>query len=192
VRRAARVEAEKTRGATGLADGVARSLFKLMSYKDEYEVARLWSETGFLDRVAAEMEGAWKPNFHLAPPLFADRDPTTGHLRKRAYGPWMLRAFRVLAKFRRLRGTKLDLFGRSEERRTERRLIGEYEAIVTEILAGLSPENHATAVALARLPLEIRGFGHVKEANLAKAKAKEAELLAAFRAPPAPHAIAAE
>jgi indolepyruvate ferredoxin oxidoreductase len=192
VRKAARVEDEKLRGSTRLADAVAKSLFKLMSYKDEYEVARLWSDTGFLDRVAEEVEGDWRPNFHLAPPLFAERDPATGHLKKRAYGPWMLRAFRMLAKFRHLRGTRLDPFGRTVERRMERQLIGDYEAVVEEILRGLTPENHATAVALASVPLEIRGFGHVKEGNLARAKKKEAELLAAFRAPPAPQVLAAE
>src|SRR5258708_16582731 len=104
----------------------------------------------------------------------------------------MLRAFALLAKLKRLRGTRLDIFGYSAERRTERRLIGEYERLVEEILAGLSPANHALALALARIPERIRGFGHVKEANLVAAKAAEAALLARFRSPPSDDAIAAE
>jgi indolepyruvate ferredoxin oxidoreductase len=127
----------------------------------------------------------------LAPPILGNRDPETGHLRKRAYGPSMLSLFRLLAKLRRLRGTPFDIFSRSEERKTERRLIREYEAAIEQILDQLSPVNHAAAVDLAALPLEIRGFGHIKQANLARAKAKEAALLARFRSP-VPHAIAAE
>jgi len=104
----------------------------------------------------------------------------------------MLPVFRVLARLRRLRGTPFDIFGRSEERRLERRLIGEYEAIIDEILARLSPGNHAVAVELATLPLEIRGFGHVKEASLAAVKVREAALLTRFRSAPSPDALAAE
>ena len=110
----------------------------------------------------------------------------------RRYGAWMMRAFGVLAKLRFLRGTPLDPFGRSAERRTERGLIDEYEAMLDELIAGLSPENHAVAVELATIPEQIRGFGHVKLANLATARTRQAELLAAFRSPSAPHAIAAE
>jgi indolepyruvate ferredoxin oxidoreductase len=167
--------------ALALTDTVARALFKLMAYKDEYEVARLYAETDFLRRVADRVESPYRLHFHLAPPLFANRDPESGHLRKRTYGPWMLPAFRVLAKLRRLRGTWFDIFGHSEERRTERRLIGEYEALLEEILAHLSPDNHATAVELAALPLEIRGFGHVKQSALARTRAKEEVLLRRFR-----------
>jgi indolepyruvate ferredoxin oxidoreductase len=130
--------------------------------------------------------------FHLAPPLLADRDPMTGHLKKRVYGKWMLGAFRALAPLRRLRGTALDIFGHTAERRAERRLIAEYETVLDEFERGLSAENHGAAVELAGLPLEIRGFGHVKEANLKRAKAKEAELLARFRAPSPPALAAAE
>jgi len=143
-----------------------------------------------LGRIAARFDGTYKLRFHLAPPLVAERDPQTGHLQKRAYGPWMLGAFRVLAKLRRLRGTRFDLFGYTAERKTERRLIAEYDALLDEIVSSLAPANSATAVELARLPLEIRGFGHVKEANLRHAKAKEADLLARFRSPP--RAMAAE
>jgi len=121
----------------------------------------------------------------------ADRDPATGRLQKRVYGRWMLGAFRLLAKLRFLRGTVLDPFGRTAERRAERRLVAECEAVLDEIAAGLSPANHAAAVELAALPLEIRGFGHVKEASLQRAKAKEGELLAQFRSPPPPRTLAA-
>jgi indolepyruvate ferredoxin oxidoreductase len=176
---------------TALTMAVARALFKLMAYKDEYEVARLYTETDFLMRIADRFDGPYELQFHLAPPIFGDRDPDSGHLRKRTFGPWMLSVFRLLAKLRRLRGTPFDVFGRSEERRTERRLIGEYEAIVAEILTGLSPANYAAAVDLAALPLEIRGFGHIKAASLTRVKAKEADHLARFRSP-LPRAMAAE
>jgi indolepyruvate ferredoxin oxidoreductase len=192
VDRVREVEAACLPGHTDLTRSVARSLFKLMAYKDEYEVARLYTETDFLKRIADRFEGPYEINFHLAPPWLGERDPETGHLRKRSFGPWMLTVFRVLARLRRLRGTPFDIFGRSQERRTERRLIGEYQALIDEILAHLSPANHAAAVELAALPLEIRGFGHVKEESLARVKAKEEVLLARFRSAPSPHALAAE
>jgi indolepyruvate ferredoxin oxidoreductase len=186
------VEAACLPGKTDLTQSVARSLFKLMAYKDEYEVARLYTETDFLKRIADRFEGPYEINFHLAPPLLGERDPETGHLRKRSFGPWMLAVFRILARLRRLRGTPFDIFGRSQERQTERRLIGEYEAVLDEILARLSPANHVAAVELAALPLEIRGFGHVKQESIARVKAREEALLARFRSAPSPHALAAE
>ncbi len=140
----------------------------------------------------SQFEGPYQLRFHLAPPILGDRDPRTGHLRKREFGPWMLTVFRLLAKLRRLRGTPFDIFARSEERRTERRLIGEYEAVIDEIVGGLSAANHPIAAELAELPLEIRGFGHVKDANLQRAKAKEASLLAQLRSPAGAPAMAAE
>jgi indolepyruvate ferredoxin oxidoreductase len=179
-------------GSHALTDAVARALFKLMAYKDEYEVARLYTESDFLKRLEETFEGPYRLRFHLAPPILGDRDPATGHLRKRDFGPWMLAVFRLLARLKRLRGTPFDIFGRSPERRLERRLIAEYEELIEEVLAGLGPANHAVAVELARLPLEIRGFGHVKEAAVARAAAKRQELLARFRASPAPRAVAAE
>jgi indolepyruvate ferredoxin oxidoreductase len=191
VRRIREAEAHCT-GETVLTDAVARALFKLMAYKDEYEVARLYTETDFLKRVADRFEGPYELHFHLAPPLLAGRDPENGHLRKRIYGSWMISVFRILARLRWLRGTPLDVFGRSEERRTERRLIGEYEAVLEEIIGRLSAANHPTAVELAALPLEIRGFGHVKQANLNRAKAKETALLTRFRSPSPTQALAAE
>ena len=115
--------------------------------------------------------------------MFNKPDPLTGVPRKTVYGPWMLKAFRVLAKMRKYRGTALDFFGRTAERRMERALIGEYEAIMAEIVDKLAPANHATAVELASIPEHIRGYGHVKEAHLKTAKAREAALLAAFRSP---------
>jgi indolepyruvate ferredoxin oxidoreductase len=185
-------EAAHLPGETRLTEAVARALFKLMAYKDEYEVARLYTQSDFVKRVADRFEGPYELRFHLAPPIFGDRDPQTGHLRKREFGPWMLAVFRLLARLRRLRGTRFDIFARSEERRTERRLIGEHEAVIEEILSRLSSVNHATAVELASLPLEIRGFGHIKEANLARAKAKEAALLTRLRSHPFAPAMAAE
>jgi indolepyruvate ferredoxin oxidoreductase len=185
--------AEKTRapGNTGVAEAAAHSLFKLMAYKDEYEVARLYTDGAFLEKLHQQFEGDFRLEFHLAPPLFASRDPVTGELRKRAYGPWVFRAFKLLARLRRLRGTFLDVFGYAEERRTERRLIGEYQALLKDIAAALTPENHVFAVELARVPQQIRGFGHVKARNLVNAKEREAALLENFRNP-APMALAAE
>ena len=193
VQRMRDAEASCLPGSTALTETVARGLFKLMAYKDEYEVARLYTESDFLKRVSDRFDGPYQLRFHLAPPILGDRDPQTGHLKKREFGPWMLTVFRLLAKLRRLRGTALDPFARSEERRTERRLISEYEAVLDEIVSRLTPAHHATAVELAALPQEIRGFGHIKDANLARAKAKEAGLLARLRMPePAPALAAAE
>jgi indolepyruvate ferredoxin oxidoreductase len=186
-----RAERERTPGMDGLAAAVARCAFKLMSYKDEYEVARLYTEGTFLKEVETRFEGDYRLVFNLAPPGIAERDPETGHLRKRTFGSWMLRAFRVLARMKRLRGTRFDPFGRTEERRTERRLIEEYDATVRELVAGLTRDNHALAVRIASVPEKIRGFGHVKEAHLATAEAERGKLLAAWRSPEAPR-VAAE
>ena len=175
------VEAPRLPGATALSEAVARYYFKLLAVKDEYEVARLYAETDFAERVAAQFEGDYKLTFHLAPPVFNKPDPVTGEARKTVYGPWMMAAFRVLAKMRRFRGTPLDIFNRTAERKMERALIGEYETLVVEVLAALAPHNHAHAVLLAQIPEQIRGYGHVKERHLKVAKAREAELLAAFR-----------
>jgi indolepyruvate ferredoxin oxidoreductase len=184
VERARSAEAGVAPGGTALTDAVARSLFKLMAYKDEYEVARLYSNGHFERQVASAFEGENLTfEFHLAPPLMARKDPATGVPRKMSFGPWMMTAFRVLAKFRGLRGTPLDAFGYTRERRSERRLVRDYAALLDEILAKLTPENYAVAVGLANVPQKIRGFGHIKQRNLKAAKAEEAELLARFRAP---------
>ena len=180
VERVRRAEADRVPGSDALSWAVTRNLHKLMAYKDEYEVARLYTDTGFLERIAAMFEGDWKLRFHLAPPLIAKPDPMTGEPEKRAYGPWMLRAFRMLARFRFLRGTRLDPFGYTAERREERGLIAEYEARLDQLLNGLAADNHATAVAIASIPDRIRGFGPVKARFLRHAKAREAALVEAF------------
>ena len=175
-------EAARTPGHCELTEAVARYLFKLMAYKDEYEVARLYTDGAFLKQVETEFDGDnLRFEFHLAPPLLARRDKTTGLPRKMSFGPWILPAFRLLAKLKGLRGTPFDPFGRSVERRTERKLIGDYEAMLDEVLAKLTPDNHPIAVALAAIPEKIRGFGHVKQQHLTAAKADEAALLEQFR-----------
>ncbi len=188
VDRVRKVEAERVPGSDALTWAVVRNLHKLMAYKDEYEVARLYTDTGFLERVAGMFEGSWKLRFHLAPPLIARADPVTGEPEKRSYGPWMLRAFRLLARLKFLRGTRLDPFGHTTDRREERQLIVDYEARLGQLLEGLTADNHATAVAIASIPDRIRGFGPVKARFLRHAKARENELLAAFegRAGPVP------
>jgi indolepyruvate ferredoxin oxidoreductase len=182
VRRVERVEHERI-GTRDLAEAVARSLYRLMAYKDEYEVARLYADDSFRRSLAAQFEGDYRLQFHLAPPLLAERDKRTGHLKKRTFGSWMLPVFTMLARLKFLRGTPFDIFGYSKERRTERRLIGEYLAVVDELLTALRRDNHGLAVAIARLPEGIRGYGHVKDANLPRVKAEEARQLALFRSP---------
>jgi indolepyruvate ferredoxin oxidoreductase len=175
-------EAARTPGKTGLAEAVARYLFKLMAYKDEYEVARLYTDGAFRDQVASAFEGGkLRFEFHLAPPLLARRDRITGLPRKMSFGPWLLPAFRLLAKLKFLRGTAFDPFGRSLERRTERKLIDDYEAMLDNVLDALTADNHHVAVGLAAIPEKIRGFGHVKQRHLTAAKADEAALLEQFR-----------
>jgi indolepyruvate ferredoxin oxidoreductase len=164
-----------------LADAVARNLFKLMAYKDEYEVARLHADPAFLEKLEAQFEPGFKLKYHLAPPLFAKKNEK-GELVKQAYGGWMRPAFGLLAKLKGLRGTPLDVFGYTEERRTERALVGEYRALVDELLASLSAERLGDAVALAALPEEIRGYGHVKERNLKAVRLKWEKQLFAWRA----------
>jgi indolepyruvate ferredoxin oxidoreductase len=169
-------------GKHDLTEAVARYLFKLMAYKDEYEVARLYTDGSFAKQVAASFDGDLKLEFHLAPPLLAKHDPMTGRPRKMNFGAWMMRAFSLLARFKVLRGTPFDPFGYSAERRTERRLVADYRSLADELTQSLTPENHALAVALASIPEKIRGFGPVKERHLKAAKAEEATLLARFRA----------
>jgi indolepyruvate ferredoxin oxidoreductase len=174
---------EQKTGKTGLAETVARNYAKLLAYKDEYEVARLFAETAFQAELNRQFEGDYKLKFHLAPPLFASRDPQTGHLIKQAFGAWMLPAFKMLAKLKVLRGSIFDVFGYTQERKRERALIDEYEALVDELLGGLTPANHALALKLAAVPDDIKGYGHVKDAHIEKAKRKEAELLQQWRNP---------
>ena len=183
VDKVAMAEKDKARGRSGLAEAVAKSLYKLMAYKDEYEVGRLYSDGDFHKKLGAQFEGDYKLTFHLAPPLFADRDPTTGELKKREFGGWVMPLFRLLASMKHLRGGKLDLFGYTAERRMERRLIGDYQATIETLLTTLDHNNHALALQIAALPEAMRGFGHVKEKNVKTAKDREATLLAAYRQP---------
>jgi indolepyruvate ferredoxin oxidoreductase len=163
-----------------LSTAVAKSLFKLMSYKDEYEVARLYTDGRFVEQLKSQFEGDFSLKFNLAPPLFAKKD-AKGHLVKAEYGSWMWKAFTLLARFKGLRGGTFDIFGYTEERKMERALITEYRAVVAELLAGLSAQNHEQAVAIANLPEKIRGFGHVKEKAVAEYQLDRAKLMAGFK-----------
>ncbi|MCR9183792.1 MAG: indolepyruvate ferredoxin oxidoreductase family protein [Halieaceae bacterium] len=160
---------------------VARVLHKLMAYKDEYEVARLYSNGEFLRKLEQQFDGDFELRFNLAPPLFSKRDPATGHLIKQEFGPWMLTAFGWLARLRRLRGTRFDIFGYTAERRQERADIDDYLTLLDELLSGLSDENYADAVELASLPARLRGFGHVKDRNREQLAGQRTQLLRRFR-----------
>jgi indolepyruvate ferredoxin oxidoreductase len=175
-------EAARAPGSTDLAEAAARYLFKLMAYKDEYEVARLYTSGEFKRRLEQQFEGDYSLRFHLAPPLLAKKD-AEGRLLKREFGPWVFTAFRVLAKLRGLRGTPLDVFGYTAERRTERRLVADYERTVGGLLDTLDAGNAALAARIASIPEHIRGYGHVKHAHLAEAIVREAELLQEWNRP---------
>jgi indolepyruvate ferredoxin oxidoreductase len=185
VERVRGIEGQIFSGGTVLTEAVARGYHRLLAYKDEYEVARLFAEPTFRAALASQFTGTERMEFHLAPPLTAKRDPRTGNLQKRAFGPRMMTGFRVLARLKFLRGTALDVFGRTEERRAERALIAEYEALIDEILPALSPRTLAVSVALASLPERIRGFGHVKERAMRAAAVERAKLLERLRGPAA-------
>ncbi len=174
--------AEMPLGKTVLAENVARYLFKLMAYKDEYEVARLHTQTGFQEKIAAMFEGDYKINFHLAPPMTARRNDK-GELQKSKFGPWMLTAFTVLARLKGLRGTAFDVFGRTDERRSERALIAQYRQAMEQVLTSLDAGNHALALEIARIPEQVKGYGHVRERNLAAARTQWEGLMAQWAAP---------
>ncbi len=182
VRRVLQAERRAIGGSSAMAEGVARHLYKLMAYKDEYEVARLQTDPVFLAQLRSRFEPGFRLRYHLAPPLLARRDPVTGQLQKRSYGPWMLQAFRLLARLKGLRGGAFDIFGRTAERRHERRMIDDYIGVVDAVAAALEPANHAIAVQIANLPDQIRGYGHVKAAGILRASEAQARLLAEFRA----------
>ena len=165
-----------------LTEAVAKGLFKLMAYKDEYEVARLHTDASFHAKIASMFEGDYKLNYHLAPPLLAKTN-SKGELQKQKFGPAMLTCFKLLAKLKGLRGGAFDLFGRSEERRTERALIGEYQASINEVLQTLSVANHAAAIDVARIPEKIKGYGHVKARHLTTARVNWVAAMAAYRNP---------
>ncbi|MFA7585155.1 MAG: indolepyruvate ferredoxin oxidoreductase family protein [Novosphingobium sp.] len=183
VERVAAAERAAMPGKTDLAVMTARNFAKLMAYKDEYEVARLHTDPSMRAKLEAAFEPGARYRYNLAPPLFSRRDPATGELQKREFGPWVFHAFKLLAQLKGLRGTKLDIFGYTEERRMERRLIDEYEQRMTLVADALTAANHALAVQIASVPAQIRGFGHVKEANVAKAEALNERLMTKFKAP---------
>jgi indolepyruvate ferredoxin oxidoreductase len=181
VDRVRRVESDRLVGSTQLSEAVARYYFKLLAYKDEYEVARLHADPAFGRNLAEQFEGPYRLNYYLSPPILARRDRHTGIARKYRFGPWVGTVFRMLAPLKFLRGTPLDLFGYSAERRTERALIGEYEQTIDEVLGRLDARNRAVAVELASLPERIRGFGHVKAASLQAVRERREQLLARLR-----------
>jgi indolepyruvate ferredoxin oxidoreductase len=172
--------AESPLASTQLTEAVARYLFKLMAYKDEYEVARLHTDPAFAAKIASMFEGEYRLVHYLAPPLLSKRNDL-GEPVKRSFGPWVRSAFRVLAKLKGLRGTALDPFGYTQERRIERALIGEYQAAIEELLTSLSSANLGIAVEIARLPEGIRGYGHVKARHLEVVRAKWDGLMAQWR-----------
>ncbi len=172
-------------GSDALATAVARNLYKLMAIKDEYEVARLYTDGAFVKRLQDQFDGEFKLAFHLAPPLFSRRNPDTGLPEKRTFGSWMLPAMRVLARGKALRGTRWDVFGRSAERRMERALLADYQRRIDELLPVLTASNLRLATDYANVPDTIRGFGHVKQANVTKAEAKYAALQTALFKPEA-------
>ena len=179
-------------GKRKLEEAVARSLYKLMAYKDEYEVARLYSSAAYKAKLAAQFDGDYSLKFYFAPPLLSPTDPVTGNPRKIEFGAWMGSVLSVLARFKFLRGTAFDPFGYLADRRLERRLIREYGALMESVVSDLSPANHETAIELAALPLQIRGFGHVKADAVADYELSRAQMLADFSAPMSVRADAAE
>src|SRR5688572_18672046 len=184
--RLARVAALEQRvrpGSEELQDAVARNYFSVLAYKDEYEVARLHTETGFLESVKRNFGAGVRMGFHFSPPLFARRDPATGRPKKYELGPWMLPVLRVLAKMRWLRGTKLDPFRMSADRRLEREWLARYESLLDRIEAELDDSRFELALALARLPEQVRGYGPVKRAAAERARAAEQDLLKQWAAP---------
>ena len=160
---------------------VAEYLAKLMAYKDEYEVARLYSRPEFLTALRTEFEGEVRMHFHLAPPFLAPRDRSSNVPRKVTFGQWMLVAFNLLARLKVLRGTPFDPFGRSRERRLERSLIQQYRADVTAILETLSPATYESAIEIASYPEFIRGFGHVRDQHLKRAMERRGAALAKLK-----------
>jgi indolepyruvate ferredoxin oxidoreductase len=175
-------EAEAVLNKTTLAEAVARNLFKLMAYKDEYEVARLHTDAAFLQKIKGMFEGDYTLNYHLAPPLMAKTN-AKGELQKQKFGPLMLTGFKVLKHFKWLRGSVLDVFGYTHERRTERALIAQYQSSVDTMLGQLNANNHTLALEMARIPEQIKGFGHVKARNLAAAREKWNSLKAQWSVP---------
>ncbi len=176
------VERERAKGCSGLAEAVARYYYKLLAYKDEYEVARLYTDPQFAEALERQFTGDYRIEFHLAPPWLAGRGGVDGRPRKRRFGQWMMRVFKMLTRLRGLRGTPFDPFGYSADRRLERQLIRAYEARIDGLMVTLDAQNHAMAVEIASIPEGIRGYGHVKRAHVEAAQEKEAALLQAYGA----------
>jgi indolepyruvate ferredoxin oxidoreductase len=192
VARVREAERQTVSGRQALAEAVAVQLFRLMAVKDEYEVGRLFTGGSFARQLRNQFASWEKLEFHLAPPLFARRDPESGHLRKKSYGRGMMRVFRLLAAAKGLRGTRFDIFGYSRERKMERQLLADYEATIDRILGRLSADNYERATALALWPQQIRGFGHVKEASIQRARGEAVARGGSFLAESAEVAEAAE
>jgi indolepyruvate ferredoxin oxidoreductase len=184
IERLRRAENAASRGSTAVTEATARSLFKLMAIKDEYEVARLYTDGSFARQLASTFESYDRLEFHLAPPILGRKD-ADGRPRKSRFGPWMMPGFRVLAALRALRGTVLDVFGHTAERREERRQLREFEADLDRIEAGLTADRLAAAAALASVPMMIRGYGHVRRAAAQKAEAERRRLIDRFEDPAA-------
>jgi len=166
-----------------LTEAVARSYFKLLAYKDEYEVARLYTQTDFRDQLRQHFSGDYKVNFQFAPPIFAKKDKTTGHLKKREFGPWVWPLLKVVARLKFLRKTPWDPLGRTAERKLDRELIADFETRVERVLQLLEPNNHALAVEIAALPQTVRGFGHIKERAAQQYRRRSDELMTTMANP---------
>ncbi len=180
VQRIQEIERNRAPGMSGLTTAVARSYYKLLAYKDEYEVARLYSDGSFIKKIEEQFSGDFRLRFHLAPPLIARRNKSTGYLVKQEFGSWVLILMSALARLKFLRGTVFDIFGYTAERRAERKLIADYEDILTVISANLNPDNHPLAIKIASIPDDIRGFGHVKDQSIEAATLRQSELLTNF------------
>lgn len=192
VEQVVKAETEAVPGSTDLSDAVARGLYKLMAYKDEYEVARLYTDGRFKKALESQFQDGGKLKFHLAPPLLSPVDPETGHLTKRAYGSWIFHAFKVLAGFKGLRGGKLDPFGYTTERKTERQLINDYRVMIESVLESLTDKNYSAAVEVAKSVMMVRGFGHVKLKNLEAVKIEQEKLMKQFHSSNPSNLAAAE
>jgi len=183
VERVEQAEKNSTAGMNGLALAAARYYYKLLAIKDEYEVARLYTDGSFAKQLEETFTGDYQLRFHLAPPLLARRDKQTGELQKREFGSWMMPLLKATAAMRGLRGTPLDVFAYTAERKEERQLIKEYQQLVDEVIEGLNHDNHPLAVELLSLPEQIRGYGHVKEASLLEVRQRWQQLIEAWRFP---------
>ena len=181
VEKAALAEAQKTKGLSGLTRAVAIYAYKLMAYKDEYEVARLQTAPEFRAKLQEAFEGEYKIKYHLSPPLLAKKDPHTGRPRKYEIGGWIMPIFKIMAKMSAFRGTAFDIFGYTEERKMERGLIKTYEETVDSLILGLNQDNHKLAIDIASFPDAIRGYGYIKEKSVKDATTNLNMLLSAYQ-----------